>query len=88
MTPGDFLPSLEVADRITAVGIIIVFAIFVITDRLVWHTRLERAEARADRWERIALDALATGAKSGVRAAEAAVEVVSNIPDPNREAGG
>lgn len=69
-----------VFDKIGAVSILVFIAIAVITDKLVWHTRLRQAEARADRWERIALEALAAGAHAGVVAAEVAVDVVSAIP--------
>lgn len=61
---------------------VIVFALAVITDKLVWHTRLKKAESRADRWEHVALEALVSGAQAGVRAAEVTVDVVSAIPDP------
>lgn len=57
-------------------------ALAVIRDKLVWHTRLDRALERADRWEGIALAALTAGAQAGVQAAEAAVGVVSALPDP------
>lgn len=68
-------------DKLTTVVVLSAVALSVITDKLVWHTRLKKAEARADRWEAIALDALATGAQTGVRAAEVAVDVVSAIPE-------
>jgi len=72
-------------DKAGSVVVLAIIAIAVITDKLVWHTRLKKAEARADRWEHIALDALAGPAQAGVRAAEVAVGVVSNIPDPQGE---
>jgi phage shock protein A len=71
-------------DRLGAVATVMAFALAVITDKLVWHTRLKKAEARADRWEQIALDALTAGAQAGVAAAEMTVDVVSALPDPNR----
>lgn len=77
-----------VFDKIGAVSILVFIAIAVITDKLVWHTRLRQAEARADRWERIALEALAAGAHAGVVAAEVAVDVVSSIPRKRGEGGG
>jgi len=76
-------PSLfNFVDRISGVTALVIIAIAVITDKLVWHTRYKAETARADRWERIALDALTGPAQAGVRAAEVAVGVVSNIPDP------
>jgi len=62
--------------------------VLAITDKLVWHTRLRRAEARADRWEDIALRALSAGAEAGVKAAEVTVDVVSAMPDPENRRGG
>lgn len=70
---------------LTVVGMAVGFAMLVITDRLVWHTRLTRAEAQRDRWEEIALDALTTGAQAGVRAAEISNEVLSRLPDTKPE---
>lgn len=69
-------------DRVGTVAILGLIAVLVITDKLVWHTRLKRAEDRADKWETIALDAMRSGAAAGVKAAEVAVGVVSAIPDP------
>lgn len=69
-------------DSITAVGVLIAIAILVITDRLVWHTRLHAAEARADRWESIALEALTMSANVSVKAAEVSSEVLAHLPDP------
>jgi hypothetical protein len=79
----DFL-GLQVGDldQIGMVTVLVLVAVAVITDKLVWHTRLKNAEARADRWEQIALDALTAGAVAGVRAAEVAADVVSALPDP------
>lgn len=73
--------SLDFLDRLGAVTAFIIICLLVITDRLVWHTRLKAAETRAERWENAALEAL-KGAQAGVKAAEVAVGVVSAIPDP------
>lgn len=77
-----------IIDNITSVSILTLVALAVITDKLVWHKRLEKADARADRWEAIALEALTKGAEAGVRAAEVAVDAVSAIPDPSVGNGG
>ncbi len=77
----DLFASIDILDKASAVAIMMVTALLVITDRLVWHTRLKKAEERADRWEQIAFSALSDGAAAGVRAAEVAAEVVSAIPD-------
>lgn len=76
---------LEALDKIGAVTVLILVALAIITDKLVWHTRYKRAQERADRWERIALEALASGAVAGVSAAEVAAAVISALPDPVRE---
>jgi hypothetical protein len=52
-------------DKVGAVAVVLFVALMVITDKLVWHKRLKAAEARADKWELIALDALMTGARAG-----------------------
>lgn len=84
---GQFFTS-AIIDNITSVSVLTLVALAVITDKLVWHKRLEKAEARADRWEAIALDALSSGAEAGVRAAEVAVDAVSALPDPGLGMGG
>lgn len=81
-TLSDLLPF---GGDLTVVGMAVALAMLVITDRLVWHTRLTRAEAQRDRWEAIALEALATGAQAGVRAAEISNEVLSRLPDTRPE---
>lgn len=94
------LISLDMLDKLSAVVILCAVALSVITDKLVWHTRLkavekqaaealDRSEKRADRWEQVALEALTAGAQAGVKAAETAVTVVSALPDPaNTPQGG
>lgn len=84
----DSLFNLAVLDRAGLVGVLVIVALGVITEKLVWHTRLKSAEARADRWERVALDALTVGAKAGVKAAEVTADVVSSLPDPGKEKAG
>lgn len=79
----EFLTHLDILDRLTAVVVLSAVALSVITDKLVWHTRLKKAEERADRWERVALEALMSGAEAGVKAAEVTVDVVSAMPDPS-----
>lgn len=71
--------------ELSLTAVLVGVAIAVITDKLVWHTRLKSAEKRADRWERVALEALQSGAQAGVKAAEVAVGVVAALPDPQGE---
>lgn len=79
------LLGLDTLDRLTAVVVLAAVAIAVITDKLVWHTRLRKTELRAERWERVALEALKAGAHAGVTAAEVTADIVSAMPDPVRE---
>lgn len=78
----DELFTLANLDKLGTFTVLIAVALAVITDKLVWHTRLKKAEARADRWETVALDALIAGAQAGVKAAEVTAEVVSALPTP------
>lgn len=80
--------SFEALDQITAVAVLAAVALAVITDKLVWHTRLKKADARADRWESIALDALHAGAHAGVSAAEVTAEVITTFPESVRNRRG
>lgn len=77
--------DLNVLNKLLAVPVLAGFAILVITDKLIWHTRLARETARADRWERIAIDAMRTGTEAGVKAAEVTSAIVSAMPDPNKD---
>lgn len=77
-----FLSALPTLDRVGAVGTFILFAILVITNKLIWHTRFEKLEKDRDKWQGIAIAALTGPAQAGVRAAEVAVGVVSQLPDP------
>lgn len=87
MNISDFIPSAGVIDTLSAVGLLVAGALAIITDKLVWHTRLKKAEDRAEKWENIALRAMSAGARAGIEAAETAVEVVQSIPDPAKEKG-
>lgn len=74
-------------NEVLAIPILAAVALAVITDKLVYYRRLERETARADRWEKVALDALKAGAEAGVKAAEVTVDVVSALPDPENRRG-
>lgn len=71
-------------DNLTGYGALIVVAVMVITRKLVWHADLAKAEARADRWEGIALQALSTAEKLTVQA-EVTNSYLKKIPDPAKE---
>lgn len=74
-------------NELSAVVVLAIVAISVITDKLVWHTRLKKAEARADRWETIALESLVAGAQAGVKAAEVTADVMSSLKPPTSGKG-
>ena len=76
----EFLADPEILDKISVVVVLTLVSVAVITDKLVWHTRLKREIERADRWEKVALDALTAGARAGVKAAETTVELVAALP--------
>lgn len=80
--------NLNVLDNLGSVAALSAVALAVITDKLVWHTRLKKAEARADRWEKIALDALSAGAHAGVSAAEVTADVITAFPQTVRDKRG
>lgn len=79
---NEIISALPAIDRLGAVSVLTLVAFAVITDRLVWHTRLKKTEADRDKWQKIAIEALTGPAQAGVRAAEVAVGVVSALPDP------
>lgn len=76
--------SAQLKGQLGGVVVLATVMIMVITDKLVWHKRLEAAEKRADRWEKIALDQMDL-ARTGVRAGEVASEALSRLPDVARE---
>lgn len=80
----DFITA-EVLNKLGMVGVLATIAVLVITDKLIWHTRLKKAEDRAERWEKVAIEALALGTQAGVKAAEVTADVVSALPDPARK---
>lgn len=75
---GIALPSLTDLSSGTFVALII---LLLLSDRLVWHTRLKKAEQERDRWEGIALKALGVADKLTVHA-EVTNEVLTRLPDP------
>lgn len=69
--------------EITGPAALALVALMVITDRLVWHTRLKAAEARADKWEGIALRAVGVAETLTVHG-EVANDVLTKLPDPGK----
>lgn len=75
---------MEAVDRVGTVATIVIVAWLVITDKLVWHTRLRRAEERGDRWEAATLRAMGS-AQASVLAAEVTADILAAMPDPARD---
>lgn len=76
------LGAFDLPDLTGIAGLVLV-ALLVLTDKLVWHTRLEKSDARCDRWETIALTALGVADKMTVTG-EIAKDVLEVLP-PKRE---
>ena len=79
---GD-LPLSQLFDMV----VLVLVAGLVITNKLVWHTRLREESERADRWEQIAVEQMQS-AKAVVAVAETTAKIVSALPDPHRTASG
>lgn len=78
-----FTPAvLDFIDKVGTFAVIVLLALAVITDKLVWHTRYKRALEEIKHWQGLTMEAYKIGAQAGVQAAETAVSVVSAIPDP------
>lgn len=64
-----------------AVGLLTLVVLLVLTDKLIWHTRLRKAEADRDRWQGIALRAMGVADKLTVQG-EVTTALVASLPDP------
>lgn len=78
--------SLEMVDKLSTVAVLVLVALAVITEKLVWHKRHKEVVEQRDRWQNVALEALKSGAQAGVKSAEVAAAVVAAMPDPARVA--
>lgn len=67
--------------EITGPAALVLVALLVITDKLIWHTRLAKVEKQRDDWQQVALRSLGVADKMTVHA-EVANEIVSKLPDP------
>lgn len=81
------LSSLPSLGDMGASTIVVLIILLILTDKLVWYTRLRAVEAQRDRWEGIALGALGVAEKLTVQA-EVTNEVLTRLPDPAKEDGG
>lgn len=74
-------------ENIGAGGLVTLVVLLMLTDRLIWHTRLTKAEADRDRWQETALRALGVADKLTVQG-EVTTALVASLPDPaSRKAG-
>ncbi len=70
--------------QLSTPAVLAVIALLVITDKLVWHTRLRRAEQRVEKLEGMLLSALGVAERTTV-GAEVAHKVIGHLPDPGKE---
>lgn len=75
----DGLPIIDVG----ATGLLVLVFLSVLTDRLIWHTRLSKVEQDRDRWQQVALDALGVADKMTAQG-EVTTAIVANLPDPGK----
>ena len=80
----DVLPYL---DKVTAVGVIVMCALAVITDKLVWHKRLEKAERERDEWRDLALRSIGVSERMA-GPVEVVADVMRRLSDPSAEGDG
>lgn len=78
------IDGLPINTDIGAAAILVFVVLAILTGRLVWHTAVKKAEDRADRWERIALDALGVADKMTTQG-EVTTAIVASLPDPQAE---
>lgn len=64
-----------------ATGLLMLVFLSVLTDRLVWHTRLTKLEKDRDEWKDHALRALGVADKLTVQG-EVTTALVAQLPDP------
>ncbi len=79
----EWLQAASLAD-LSGPAILVAIAVLVITDKLVWHTRLRRAEQRVEKLESMLLSALGVAERTTV-GAEVAHKVIGHLPDPGKE---
>ncbi|MDP9820375.1 hypothetical protein [Nocardioides massiliensis] len=72
--------------QLSTPAVLAVIALLVITDKLVWHTRLKRAEKRVEKLEEMLLSALGVAERTTV-GAEVAHKVIEQLPDPGSGRG-
>lgn len=68
-------------------GFVALIVLAILTDKLIWHTRLTKVEKERDRWQQVALNALGVADKLTVHS-EVTTAIVASLPDPAAEGGG
>lgn len=76
----DNLTGLPIVDW-SATGLLALVMLLVLTDKLIWHKRLQKAEADRDRWQDAALRALGVADKLTIQG-EVTTALVAQLPDP------
>jgi hypothetical protein len=71
---------------IGVVGICVLATVAFMKEWIVPGRRLRRSEARAEKWEEIALGAMRASTSAILPAAETVHRLVSNLPDPGADA--
>lgn len=79
----DGLPVLDIG----AGGLVALVVLAVLTDRLVWHTRLKKVEEELDQWRNMALRSLGVTERLA-QSTEVTADVLTKLPDPAAEEGG
>lgn len=71
--------SVDLLDQLGFFGVLATGALLVITDKLVWHTRLKKAEARVERLEAMLWDSIGVSSRA-TETAEVTSQLVQNLP--------
>lgn len=77
MPTFDGLPLVDLG----ATGLLVLVFLSVLTDKLIWHTRLAKVERERDEWKAHALRALGVADKLTVQG-EVTTALVAQLPDP------
>lgn len=78
----EWLTGLPHLGEITGPAALVLVALLVITDKLVWHTRLAKCERERERWERVALEALGVAGKLTTTAEVTNEVLTAALPPP------
>lgn len=65
-------------------GLLTLVVLLVLTDKLIWHKRLAKAENERDRWQEVALKSLGVADTLTVQG-EVTTALVAQLPDPGKD---